>query len=40
LAIKTASGTSPLENQFLMVTGTETKEQPTLTFTKFEVVKI
>jgi hypothetical protein len=40
LATKTASGTSPAENQFVMITGPGTKEQPTLTFTKFEVVKI
>ena len=40
LATKTASGTSPAENQFILMAGYKTKEQPTLTFTKFEVVKI
>jgi DNA-binding CsgD family transcriptional regulator len=40
LATKTASGTSPAENQFVLITGPGTKEQPTLTFTKFEIVKI
>jgi hypothetical protein len=40
LATGTASGTSPAENQFIMITGPGTKDKPTLTFTKFEVVKI
>ncbi|MDR2964759.1 MAG: helix-turn-helix domain-containing protein [Treponema sp.] len=40
LATKTASGTSPAENQFVLITGPGTKEQPTLSFTKFEIVKI
>jgi DNA-binding CsgD family transcriptional regulator len=40
LAIKTASGTSPAENQFIIASGPDTKKQPTLTFSKFEVVKI
>ncbi|MDR2543509.1 MAG: helix-turn-helix transcriptional regulator [Treponema sp.] len=37
---RTASGTEPDENQFVLAAGYETKEAPTLTFTKFEVVKI
>lgn len=40
LANETASGSSSAENQFILAVGPETKEPPTLTFTKLEVVKI
>ena len=40
LATNTASGISPVENQFYLMAGPGTKEQPVLLFTKFEVVKI